>query len=144
MRYQCIDCKSEFIEKCKVCPECRSRYIILVEQEQQEQGDQSHTRTEEEQFAGAGEQPEDKHFEAQTKLKEGVMIKVNETVAVVNMDAGDYYKVEAIKRDYYEEFYCLSECDENGVIEEGGVVDIPARSLDYWVDTDSIVIISSA
>jgi len=129
MKYQCIDCKSEYVVKHKRCPKCRSRYIIVAEEEQ---------------FGDEREQLEDKQLKIQVKLKEGDIIKVNETVALVKMDAGDYYKVESIKRDYYEEFYCLSECAENGVIEEGDIVELPARSLDYWLDTDSIEIISSA
>ena len=141
MRYQCIDCKSEFTEKRKICPECRSRYIIFVKQEQD---DQPYERAEEGQFADEREHIEDKQLEMRAKLKEGDIIKVNETVALVKMDAGDYYKVETIKRDYYEECYCLSKCDENGVIEKGDIVELPARSLDYWFDTDSIEIISSA
>ena len=93
MRYQCIDCKSGFTEKRNVCPECRSRYIILVEPEQQKHDDQPHERAEEGQGADEREQVEDKQLEVRAKLKEGDIIKVNETVALVQMDAGDYYKV---------------------------------------------------
>jgi len=125
MKCQCIDCKAEYVVKHERCPKCRSRHIIVVEDDHS---------------ADEGKQSKQKQPETQAKLKEGDIIKVNETVALVKMEAGGYYRLLAIKRDYYEECYCLSRCDGNGEIENVGTLEIPARSLDYWLDTDSIEI----
>ena len=57
------------------------------------------------------------------------------------MEAGDYYKVEYLKTDYYEEYYFLSKCDENGVIKEGDLIEMPTRSLDFWLDPKNIEVV---
>jgi hypothetical protein len=36
----------------------------------------------------------------------------------------------------------MSRCDDTMVIEEAGLKEVSTRSLDYWVDTDSIEVIS--
>jgi DNA-directed RNA polymerase subunit RPC12/RpoP len=144
MKYQCIDCKTKFSGERTVCPECRSRYIIFVEEKHEEHDAQPATRTEEELAAGEREQQDETQFETHAKLRSGDILRVNESVAVVRMEAGDFYKVASIKMDYYEQIYCLSACDEKGVMEEGGAREMPARSLDYWLDTDSIEVLERA
>lgn len=144
MKYQCIDCKAEFSGERKVCPQCRSRYIIFLEQEQKEHDDQPATRADEEHSAGEPEPQDETQFETRAKLKSGDILKVNETVAAIMMEAGECYRVASMKRDYYEEIYCLSTCDEQGTVAKDGTRELPARSLDYWLDTDSITILETA
>jgi len=144
MKYQCIDCKIEFVGKRKTCPQCKSRFIIFVEQERQEIVENPSLLAEDDQPAVVPQQREVLDFEAEAKLKRGDLIKVIETVALLKMDVGDYYKVTSTKMDYYEKVYCLSPCDDKGVIEESGTREIPARSLDYWLEADNITILETA
>jgi hypothetical protein len=71
-------------------------------------------------------------------LKRGDVIKVKHAVALIGMDAGEYYRVEYTKKHYNEERCFLSNCDENGAIKEGDVIDIAVRELEFWAGEESI------
>jgi hypothetical protein len=79
--------------------------------------------------------------EMEAKLKEKDIIKVKEPVAAVEMEAGDCYTVEYIKKRFNEEYYCMSRCDDTMVIKEVDLKEVSMRSLDFWLATDSIEII---
>ena len=64
-------------------------------------------------------------------IKAGDMIQAREAVALLNIEAGDYYRVEYIKKQYNEERCFLSKCDERGVIKEGDMIDLAVRELDF-------------
>jgi len=85
-----------------------------------------------------------KTIEGNQKLKERDIIRVKGKVALLNMEAGDYYRVEYIKERYNEERCFLSKCDARGVIKEGDMIDLAVRELDFWINEGSLQVISSA
>ena len=78
------------------------------------------------------------------QLKEGDIIKAKHTVDLINMTAGDYYKVESLMQDYYEARYFLRKCDEGGVGKIGGTLELAIGSLDFWIEDGSIEIFRSS
>ena len=84
-----------------------------------------------------------KRIEENKKLKERDIIRLKGGVALLNMEAGDYYRVEYIKKRYYEDRCFLSKCDERGVIKEGDMIDLAVRELDFWINEGSLEVTSS-
>ena len=76
-------------------------------------------------------------------VKKGDIIRVKSAVALIGMEIGEYYRVEYTKKEYNEERCFLSRCDANGVIQEGDMVDIALRELDFWASEDSLEVIST-
>ena len=76
-------------------------------------------------------------------LKEGDIIKAQYSVSLINMNAGDYFKVEQLKQDYYEARYFLRKCDESGVGKIGATLELAVRALDFWIEDGSIQIFRS-
>lgn len=76
------------------------------------------------------------------RLKQGDIIKAKHSIELINMVAGEYYKVEYLKQDYYESRYFLRKCNENGVGKIGATLELAISSLDFWIQDGSIQIVN--
>ena len=72
------------------------------------------------------------------KLKKGDIIKAEQTVDLINITAGDRYKVESLKQDFYEPRYSLRRCNESGRGKIGATLELAITSLDFWIQDGSI------